>query len=153
MSDVVYSHAGVKLAVSQEVANADLDEAGFDALTWIEVGNVGAIGEYGLNTNMITYDTMDTLVSRKAKGITNAGDPQIEVARADADTGQIQMGTIGQPDYFDAHAFRVTKQDDSIDYLRGLCAGPNSPGGRNEDFDLHTFNLGLNQAPLHKLAP
>lgn len=153
MPDVVYSHAGVQLAISQEVANDDLDAAAFALLTWDTVSNVGSIGEYGINTNMITYDTMDTLVSRKAKGITNAGDPQIEMARTDGDTGQAAMIAAGAPNYFDARGFRVTKQDGSIDYLRGLCAGPSSPSGRNEDFDLYVFTLGLNQAPVHVVAP
>ena len=153
MSDVVYSHSSVQLAISVEVANADLDQTGFEALTWTPVSNVGSIGEYGVNTNMLTYDVMDTLVSRKAKGLTNAGDPPIEVARTDADPGQIAMVAAGAPNYFDARGFRVTKQDGAIDYLRGLCAGPTSPGGRNEDFDVHVFTLGLNQAPLHVAAP
>ena len=153
MTDVVYSHAGVTVAVSTTIANTDLDQAGFEALTFTNVGNIGSIGEYGINTNMISYDTMDTLVTRKAKGITNAGDPQLECARADDDGGQILLIAAGAPDAFDAYAFEVTKQDGSIDYLRGIVSGPNSPSGRNEDFDLSIFTLGLNQAPLHVAAP
>lgn len=153
MSDVVYSHAGVTLAISTTAQDADLDQTGFEALTFTPVSNVGMIGEYGINTNMISYDTLDTLVSRKAKGITNAGDPSVEVARTDDDAGQLAMQAAGAPDYFQARAFKVVKQDGSIDYLRGLVAGPTSPSGRNEDFDVHVYVLGLNQAPLHVDAP
>lgn len=153
MPDVVYSHSGVVVAISTTAEDDDLDQAGFEALTYTDVSNVGSIGEYGINTNMITYDTMDTLVSRKAKGITNAGDPQIEAARTDGDTGQGHLNAAGAPNYFNARAIKITKQDGSIDYLRGLVAGPNSPSGRNEDFDLHVWTLGLNQAPLHVAAP
>lgn len=153
MSGNVLSHAGVELHISAETANKDLSESSFEALSFTKVANVGSIGEYGISTNMLTYDTMDTLVSLKSKGITNAGDPTVEVARTDGDPGQEAMRTAGAPDYFDAHAFKIVKQDGSIDYLRGLCAGPSSPSGRNEDFDLHVFTLGLCQAPLHVDAP
>lgn len=153
MSDNIYSHAGVKIAISTLAQNSDLDESGFDALTYTVITGVGSIGEYGISTNMLSYDALDTLVSKKAKGITNAGDPQIEMARSDKDPGQQAMRAAGAPDYFEAHAFKITKQDGSIDYLRGLVAGPSSPGGRNEDFDLHVFTLGLNQAPVHVDAP
>lgn len=152
MSDTVYSHAGDKLFISTTVQNSDLDEAGFEGLSYTQVKNVGSIGEYGITTNMLSYDVYDRAVSLKAKGITNAGDPQVEVARDDADAGQQAMRTSGEPTYYDAHAFYVLKQDGSIDYLRGLVAGPVSPNGRNEDFDLHRFTLGLVQAPVHKNA-
>ena len=148
----VYSHAGVKFAISTTAQNGDLTLSEFEGLTYTDVSSVGSIGEYGISTNMLTYDTMDTLVSKKAKGITNAGDPALEVARMDSDAGQLAMRTAGAPDYFDSHAFKVTKQDGSIDFLRGLVSGPSSPGGRNEDFDLHNFTLALNQAVIHKNA-
>lgn len=152
MTDVVYTHAGVTVAISNAIQNTDLNEAGFAGLTYIPIANVGNIGEYGINTNMLSYDTLNTLVSRKAKGITNAGDPTIECARDDSDAGQQAMIAAGAPDSFDAYAFKVTRQDGSVDYLRGLVAGPNQPNGRNEDFDLYMFTLGLNQAPVHVAA-
>lgn len=153
MTDVVYSHSGVTVAISTTTANSDLTSTTFAALTFTAIGSVGSIGEYGISTNMLSYDTMNTLVTRKAKGITNAGDPPIECARDDADAGQVAMNAAGAPDCFDAYAFKITKQDGSIDYLRGLVSGPVSPGGRNEDFDLSVYTLGLNQAPVHVAAP
>ncbi len=153
MADVIYSHAGAKFSISTTAQNDDLDQAGFEALSWTEVSPVGSMGEYGINTNMLTYDTWNTLVAKKAKGITNAGDPAVEVARDDADAGQTAMRAAGAPDAFDSYAFKVEKQDGSIDYLRGLVSGPNSPSGRNEDFDLHVFTLGLQQQPVHVAAP
>lgn len=152
MPDSLYSHAGDQFFISSTAQNEDLTESEFDGLTYTQVKNVGSIGEYGINTNMLSYDVYDRVVSLKAKGITNAGDPQVECARTDADPGQIAMRTAGEPDYFSAHAYKVIRQDGSIDFLRGLVAGPVSPNGRNEDFDLHRYTLGLVQAPVHKNA-
>jgi nitrogen regulatory protein PII len=55
--------------VSTEVANAALNQAGFEALTWVQVGGVGSIGETGISTNPISYNTLETEVTDKAKGM------------------------------------------------------------------------------------
>ena len=148
----VFSHAGDQFAISTTAQNADLDQSGFEALTYTAVGNIGSLGEYGISTNALTYDTWNTVVDQKAKGRSNAGDPPLEVARLDSDAGQQAMIVAGAPNYYDAHAYKVTKQDGHIDYLRGLVGGPVSPSGRNEDFDIHVFTLMLVQAPLPVLA-
>lgn len=152
MSDAVYTHANITFAVSTEPANSDLDEAGFAALTYTPVAAVGSVPERGINTNILSYDTVNTLVSKKAKGITDAGDGTLECARTPSDPGQVLLNTLGQPDCFDSHAFKITKQDGTVEYTRALVAGPTYPGGRNEDFDLATYAMGFQQVPL-EVAP
>ncbi|RLK53454.1 hypothetical protein BCL79_2761 [Stenotrophomonas rhizophila] len=147
------TNAGSKLFICATPKNADLTQAEFTALTFVQVKKVGSVGERGINTNIVTYDTWDTLVSLKGKGITNAGDPPVEVAEDLTDPGQIAMRAAGAPNVADAYAFKVERADGSIEYLRGLVAGPNSPGGRNEDFVLNTYILGLNQVPIVVPAP
>lgn len=142
------SHSGDTLKICTTIQNTDLDGAGFAALTYVEVGSVGSVGEYGVSTNVLTYDTWNTLVAKKAKGITNAGDPEVEVARSATDAGQIAMRAAGHPSVKDSYAFKVTRQDGTVEYLRGLVAGPRKPNGRNEDFDLEIFTLMLNQLPV-----
>ncbi|KAG1257057.1 hypothetical protein G6F68_009498 [Rhizopus microsporus] len=63
------------------------------------------------------------------------------------------MRAAGAPNVHDAFAFKVERPDGSLEFLRGLVAGPNSPGGRNEDFVLNTYTLALNQAPIRVAAP
>lgn len=139
------SHSGNTLSISTTVQNDDLDLAGFQGLTYTKVSGVGSVGEYGISTNTLTHDTWDTLVAQKAKGITNAGDPAVEVARTIGDPGQEAMNIAGAANNYDNYAFKITNQDGSVDYLRGLVTGPTRSGGRNEDFDLATYNLLLNQ--------
>lgn len=148
-----FTNSGDKLFISTTAQNTELDAGDFEDLTYIQVRKVGSIGERGINTNMLTYDTMDTLVALKAKGITNAGDPPIEVAEDLADPGQSAMRTAGAPGNKNNYAFRIERSDGSVEYLRGLVAGPNVPGGRNEDFRLNTFTIALNQAPVIVAAP
>ncbi|HEL4856774.1 TPA: hypothetical protein UL920_004219 [Stenotrophomonas maltophilia] len=147
------TNAGSKLSICVLPQNEDLTATEFAALTFVQVKKVGSIGERGINTNVVQYDTLDTLVALKGKGITNAGDPQIEVAEDLTDPGQVAMRAAGAPDVPDTYAFRIERADGSIEYLRGLVTGPNVPGGRNEDFILNTYTLGLNQVPVIVAAP
>jgi len=134
--------------------NTDLDLAGYQGLTWLEVSNVGSFGETGTNTNIVSYDTLDTEVTKKGKGISNAGDAELELARDPADLGQIELRAAALTR--DNYAFKY-EQDDQITpttgngttyYNRGLVAGPRHPNGRNEDFVLEVYTLGMNQKEI-----
>ena len=140
----------VIFSISTTPQDSDLDAAGFQALTYVAVSNVGNVGETGLNTNILSYDTLDTEVSDKAKGVSNAGDPDIEVARVFDDAGQIAMRAAAATNV--KFAFKIERNDmpgggstNSLMFNRGLATGPKRPGGRVEDFDLEVFTLGLVQ--------
>jgi hypothetical protein len=146
-----FSNSGKTFAISTTVQNADLDDhavTGFPGLNYTLVNGVGSVGETGLATNIISYDTLDEDVTQKAKGLTNAGDPEIECRRIAADPGQIAMRAAGAVTNKDNYAFRIVDQDGTIHYNRGLVTGPRRPGGRNEDFELEVYSLGLNQVEL-----
>ena len=147
MAAEAFSNSGNTLSICTTAQNTELDVSAFAALNYVKVSGVGSVGEYGITTNPLTYDTWDSLVAQKAKGITNAGDPAVEVARSPTDPGQVAMRAAGAPNVFDNYAFKVTRQDGTVEYLRGLVAGPTRPNGRNEDFDLETYTLMLNQIP------
>lgn len=147
------TNAGSKLSICVTPQNEDLIETDFKALTYVQVKKVGSIGERGISTNIVNYDTLDTLVSMKGKGITNAGDPQVEMAEDLTDPGQVAMRAAGAPNVPDAYAFKIEHTDGSIEFLRGLVAGPNKPGGRNEDFRLNTYTIALNQQPIDVAPP
>lgn len=146
-----FTQSGDKFFISTTPANSDLDDhatLGFPGKTYIEVKKVGSIGEFGVSTNMVSYDTLGNDVVLKAKGMTNAGDPPIECAETADDPGQIAMRAAGASTNKNNYAFKILRADGQIEYLRGLVAGPVQPGGRNEDFRLLVFTLGLNQTPL-----
>lgn len=149
------TQSGDKFYISTTAQNNDLDDhptLGFPGLTYVEVKKVGSIGEFGIATNIVTYDTLDQDVIEKGKGLTNAGDPAIEVAELLADPGQIAMRAAGAVANKDNYAFKILRTDGTVEYLRGLVTGPVTPGGRNEDFRLNVYTLGLNQVPL-SIAP
>lgn len=147
------TNAGSKLFICATAQQADLDQTGFEALTWVQVKGVGSHGEVGSSTNILTYDTWDTDVMQKAKGMTDAGSPEIECARMPTDPGQIIMRAAALTNL--NYAFKIVRNDanvlngtPTVRYNRGLVTGPREPMGRNEDFDLEVFTLGLQQRQI-----
>lgn len=133
-------------ATSQPTAPANA--AAYAGLTWVQIKGVGEVGETGSSTNILTYDTWDTDVIDKAKGMTDAGSPTIECARIALDDGQIALRAAANTNL--KYAFKIEGNDEpevggspSIFYHYGLVSGPTRPNGRNEDFDLEVFTLGL----------
>ena len=150
------SNAGSKLYIYDEPVNVGMTEAQITALVagnWVEIKGVGSHGETGSSTNLLTYDTWDTDVAQKAKGITDAGSPEIELARIPNDPGQMALraASLTNSNYL----FRIVRNDritptgtGTTEYNIGLVTGPRRPNGRNEDFDLEIFTLGLNQRSI-----
>lgn len=148
------SNAGSKLFICATAVTAlPMDETALDALVYVEIKAVGSVGETGVNTNILTYDTWDTDVIQKAKGMTDAGSPEIEVARIPTDPGQVALRAAAKTNL--NYAFKIERNDPvtvggdpTIIYNVGLVLGPRRPNGRNEDFDLELFTLGLQQREI-----
>jgi hypothetical protein len=149
------SNAGKKLYICTTPQPDDLDATEFAALAWVLIKGVGSVGETGASTNLLTYDTWDTDVTQKAKGITDGGSPEIELTRILGDAGQTALEAAANTNL--NYAFRIEGNDKpGVDvgdkptywYNRGLVVGPRTPNGRNEDFDLEIYSLGLNQKQI-----
>lgn len=147
------TNAGGKLFICATPQSVDLIQSDYEALTWVEVKGVGSIGESGKSTNILTYDTWGTTAMQKAKGIIDAGSPDIELARIPADPGQIILRAAAVTSF--NYAFKLQHNDaasvasiPTVIYNRGLVSGPKRPNGRNESFDLEVFTLALNQVEV-----
>lgn len=148
---------GRKLYICATPQAIDLNQAAFEALTFVEVKNVGMIGDFGITDNLVSYDELATVVNQKQKGIGDAGSPQVDMSENPTDPGQILMRTAGDTKY--QYAFKVENADatsasesNTIYYFRAVVSGPLHPGGRNQDFLLERYTLGINQKPI-KVAP
>lgn len=134
--------------------NNNLTQADYAGLTWTLISKVGNVGETGKSTNVLNYNTWDTEVVDKAKGITDAGSPTIEVARDPDDAGQEILRAAAAVGNNNKYAFKEERADGplggtgTIFYNRGIVAGPTRPNGGNEDFDLEVFTLGFVQEEI-----
>jgi hypothetical protein len=147
------THKDVKLYICVTPQPEELDQEGYEALTWVKVAKVGNLGETGTNTNIVSYPTLDTDVQDKAKGMSDAGSPVIEVARVYNDPGQVALRAAALTNF--DYAFKIVRNDapsegfsDRVEYQRGKVAGPQKPNGGNEDFDLERFTLGFIQREI-----
>ncbi|NTJ00353.1 hypothetical protein G6L07_08445 [Agrobacterium rhizogenes] len=145
---------GSKVYVCDTPQNSDLTASTYAALTWVQVGKVGNIGDFGSDSTINNYNTLDEPVQQKQKGVANAGDPQIEVASVGDDPGQVIMREFGDPLNINNMAIKIERNDappgktNTIFYSRGVVSGPLYPGGGSDDFDLERFTVGLNQLPI-----
>lgn len=151
---MAYTNSGSKLYVCATPQNSDLTQNEFEGLDWVEVKGVGSHGETGTTQNIVGYDTWDLLFQQKAKGIANAGDPEVELAKISGDPGQNILRTAGAASNANSYATKIVRNDavpggvGTTLYNRGKVVGPRSPNGRNEDFVLRIFQFGFEQEQI-----
>lgn len=143
-----------KVFISTTAVSFPLNEAGFEALDYEEVGHVGNLGDYGVSPNIVSYNTLATKVTSKAKGVEDAGDLTIEVARVFDDLGQMQLAAAAETkfhyavkiEYADAPSALYTN---TIVYGAGPVMGPQRLGGSTDDFIRESFTVGFSdQKPI-----
>lgn len=141
------TNASGKVYICATPATTELNQAAYEALTWVEISNVGSMGEIGNNQPINNYTTWND-GTMKAKGTPDYGSPELEIGRDTGDAGQDALrvaATLNSP-----HAFKVERNDaltgggtNTMIYNRALVTGPRRPQGRSEDFDLEIFTLGM----------
>lgn len=146
---------GSKLYVCATAQNSDLTQSAFEALTWVQVGKVGNLGDFGSESNLSSYNTLDESVTQKQKGTADAGSLQVDVASVYDDAGQVIMRTFGGPLNQDNIAVKIERNDkpsssytNTIFYTRGVVSGPINVGGGGDDFEVERYTVGLNQLPI-----
>lgn len=148
------SNAASLFYIATVAQNTALTVGDYESLVWTEITGVGARGETGSSTNILNYDTWGDTVIQKAKGLTDAGSPELEVARSQTDAGQILLRAAAAVGNNNNYAFREIRADGAVGetgtvfYNRGLVAGPTRPGGRNEDFDIEMYTLAFQQEEI-----
>lgn len=151
MAGYAVTNKGMKISICANPQNGvPLNQAAFAALTYVAIGKVGNRGDLGPDTNIVNYPTLDTSVQYKQKGITDAGDFEIEVAYAAQDPGQLLLRAAALTPW--NYAFKIEFNDapsgvsaGTVVYNAGIVTGPVRGGGGNEDFIVETFTVGFNQ--------
>lgn len=134
-------------------ASAPADASAFAALTWVAVGKIGKYPATGLEHNVVTYDTVDTTVSQKGKGVAKATDWEIEVSQDFADSGQDALRTAAATKL--SYAVKIERADkltsggaNSIEYNWGPVGGPTVSGGGPDEPVVQTFKVMTNMASI-----
>jgi hypothetical protein len=153
----VNTAAGATLSIGP-VAAATIDTiAEFEALTFVEVGEVEDLGEFGDEASEITFTPLSERRVRKYKGSFNAGTMAVTCGSDPADVGQAAMIAAFASDL--DYAFQVTLNDQltlagtpTILYYRGKVMSKRRNVGNVENVVRQSFNIGINSEILEDPA-
>ena len=116
MPSGAFTSAGTTLSVAAALP-ATQDAAGFAALSWVLVGDVTDIGEFGKSYDLVTHNPLAERATYKRKGNYNNGSLAVQMARVPADGGQTIL--VDAVDDDDSYPFRVVLQDGTTQYFSG----------------------------------
>jgi hypothetical protein len=124
---------GTKLSVAAEDP-ATFNEAGYEAMTtFIEVGEVIDLPEYGPNVQVVESNPLATGVTEKFKGFINYGSQSMGLEFDAEDAGQIILAAgVEGAEKNTQHAVKIEYQDGSVDYYSArIFSYTKAPGSAN----------------------
>ena len=98
--------AGSELAMSAGIP-ATQTKAGYEALTFLDIGEIEKIGTIGATTAKVEFQPLKG-AKQKHKGSTDYGSLQPSLAHNKADAGQTLLRTAAEPDNIALYAYRVS---------------------------------------------
>lgn len=122
-------------------APATWDVTGFAAQTWLNVGKIKNLGEFGKQFEVISNNYLSQRGTEKRKGTWNAGQLSMEVD-LNGDTGQDMCETALDTDA--DFSFKVTLQNGDKYYVRGLVTGFRTMTGGPNDMVRGSLQIELN---------
>lgn len=135
---LAFTSAGTTLSISA-AAPATYNAAGFQALTWTEIGEVSDLGEFGRQYNLVTFNTLGNRRTVKRKGSFNDGTIAAQMARAPSDAGQLILTTAVDDD--SSYSIKVVLQDGTIFYTTAQIMSYTTNVGNVDQITSATVNL------------
>jgi hypothetical protein len=141
----VNTSLGITIAVTISEPATE-DEAGYEGLTYTNIGEVVNIGEIGPSAAVVNHDAIDKGYTQKFKGQINYGSMPLQLGRDIEDAGQVilKAGADGAAKYT-VHTWKVTHPAGLVQYFRGMIfsyttniGGSNSIIGANASVELNT---------------
>lgn len=107
--------AGTTIGISASTP-ATFDEAGYEALTFTNIGNIEDGGEHGRVYQEVTFNPIDTRGTKKYKGSFNEGTKTLSIAYNSDDAGMVLLKQALNSD--SDYSFEVAYPDGDIDWFQ-----------------------------------
>lgn len=145
------------------VATKEVDtKTEYDALTYVEIGEVEDYGEIGDESSAVTFAAVGDARVRKLKGARDAGTMQLIVGKDALDPGQAALKAAEKTKF--EYAFKIVLADapdedytDTTYYFRALVMSQRDRLGTNDNVLRTVFNLGINsemlEVPAEEIEP
>lgn len=145
---------GVSLSVVVG-APATEDKAGYEALSWVVVGELVDLPAYGPTVAVVESLPLATGVVEKRNGFINYGSVALGLEQDVSDAGQVILqGAIDDPTAaFKELSFKVSFTDDKVDYFQGGCFSYTTEVGAANSMIGSTAQIEINSKVLREDAP
>lgn len=114
MPSDAFTSAGTTVAVSASLP-ATYNEAGYEALTFTDIGEVTNVGDIGRVYELVKHLPLATRETIKRKGSYDSGSVALDMARVPSDAGQTIL--VAGVDSDTSRSFEVTLQDGTVLYF------------------------------------
>lgn len=144
---------GIKFYIAETLPTTE-DKAGYEALTWIEVGEVVDLPPYGPTVTVVESNPLATGVTEKYPGFTNYGSLAVGLDQDLEDAGQeslqtsVQIAGVSKP-----RSFKTGFTNDKVDYYQGGVFSHNTAVGSANSMVGSTANIEINSVVLREDAP
>lgn len=138
MASGAFTSAGTKLSICA-AAPATYDDTGFAALTWVEVGEISDLGEFGRQYALVSYNLLGDRRTVKRKGSYNDGTIAAQMARVPTDAGQAIVTAALDSDA--SYSIKIVLQDGTIFYTTAQIMSYTTNIGSVDQITSATVNM------------
>lgn len=142
----VNTAAGSKLSIGTKTPASDA--AAYAADTYVEVGEIENIGEFGDEVSSATFTALANRRVRKFKGTYDAGDLQLSVGFDSGDVGQSALNTALKDEGSADYNFKVEFEDGDVFYFAGKVMSRRISVGSADDIVKANISIAIGTAVL-----
>ncbi len=128
-------------------APATIDQAGFEALTFVAVNGLVSVGEVGDDQETITIPDVTAGRNRTIKGVKTGTTIAIALREVPADAGQAAAKTASDA-LGGEHSLRITEPGGTIQYIAGPVTGWKRNERSTTSYAGFTYNITTNYADV-----
>lgn len=147
----VNTAAGATLSIGTKTPATDA--ASYEADTFVEVGEIENLGEFGDQVSAATFTALADRRVRKLKGTYDAGDLALVIGFDSDDAGQTALNDALKDSGSEDYNFKVELEDGDIFYFAGKVMSRRIATGGADDIVKANVSIAINTEVVEVAAP